>query len=213
MKQGFMVDPSKLDLNGGFLCFSSHWRPNPKEPNPAMPGQKLTMTSYIPVRANDVCLCGSGKTYDVCCRQERYWHPICLNPDGKSYSLLASQSATFHRVDGTTLREQLMEDKRLYCVDDGLKSSFWIYWGDPGLENQYGILCFGDLELKRNSTLLITAMSDLRMQTLLKMLKELTGDELGKPYITRDHMKMIDKRSYRSRPRGRKRRDNVSKKR
>ena len=193
-----MVDPSKLDQNAGFLCLSSHWRPNPNDPDPDMPGQKLTMTSYIPMRADDICLCGSGRMYNVCCRQERYWRPVCLNPDGKGYSLLAPQSATFHRVNGTTLRGYLMKDKHLYCVDAGTKSSFWIYWGDPALQDQYGILCFGDIELKRNRTLLVTAMSDLRMQTLLKLLKEITGDELSEPYIAHDRMQMIDKRGSRT---------------
>ena len=197
MKQRFIMDPSKLDQNGGFLCLSSHWRPNPDAPDPDMPGQKLSMTSYIPIRADDICLCGSGRIYGACCRQERYWRPLCLNPDGKSYSLLAPQSATFHRVDGTTLRGHLMGDKRLYCVDDSMKSSFWIYWGDPALEDQYGILCFGDIELKRNRTLLVTAMSDLRMQTLLEVLKLLADDELGEPYIIHDRVQMIDKRNSR----------------
>ena len=104
LKQRFMIDPSKLDHNGGFLCLSSHWRPNPDAPNPDMPGQKLSMTSYIPIRADDICLCGSGRLYSACCRQERYWHPVCLNHDGKSYSLLAPQSATFHRIDGCKFR-------------------------------------------------------------------------------------------------------------
>ena len=72
MKERFMLDPSKLDTNSGFLCLSTHWRPDPNASNPDMPGQKLVMTSYIPVRADDVCLCGSGKTFDACCRQQHH---------------------------------------------------------------------------------------------------------------------------------------------
>jgi hypothetical protein len=201
MKGRFVLDPSKLDLNGGFLCLSSHWRPNPNDPNPDMPGQKLSMSSYIPVRADDACLCGSGKTFNSCCQQKNYWHPVCLNPDGKSYSLMDLQSEKFHPVDGTTLREQLMNDIRLYCVEDGIKRSFWIYWGDPALEDQYGILCFGDIELKQNRTLLITAMSDLRMQILLNLVREIAGEQLGSPKIIHDKIQLFDKRFYGSQPR------------
>ena len=193
MKERFILDPSKLDTNSGFLCLSAHWQPDPNASNPDMPGQKLVMTSYIPMRADDICLCGSGKTFDACCRQKRYWHPVCPNPDRKGYSLLASQTAKFHPVNGTNLREQLMEDVRLYCVEDRIKKSFWIYWGDPALKDQYGINCFGDIELKQNRTLLVTAMSDLRMQLLLNMLKELAGERLGDPIITYNQMQTIDK--------------------
>jgi hypothetical protein len=192
-----MPDLSKVDPNGGFLCFSTHWRPDPKVADPDRPGQKLAMASYIPARPNDNCLCGSDKTYSHCCQPKRYWHPVCPNPDMEGYSLLAPQAATFRHVNGTALRKQLMEDTRLCCVDESRKSSFWILWGDPAWEDQYGILCFGDLELKRNRTLLVTAMSDIRMQTLLNLLKELTGERLGVPEIAYDPVQVIDKRSRR----------------
>lgn len=184
---------SSLDPNGGFLCHSVHWQPNPNDPDPEMPGKKFSMISYIPVQPNDACLCSSGETYSNCCQPKRYWHPVCPNPDMKGYSLLVSQSALFHPVDGAALRDQLMEDSRLVCVEDSLEKGFWIYWGDPLLENQYGILCFGDLELKQNHTLLVTAMSDLRMQVLLQALKEITGNRLGAPQMSHDQAEVIDK--------------------
>jgi hypothetical protein len=112
----------------------------------------------------------------------------------EGYSLSAPQSATFRRVDGTALREQLMEDIRLYCTDESIKNSFWVFWGDPAWEDQYGVLCFGDFQLKQNRTLVVTAMSETRMQVLLDVLKELTGDRLGVPKITYDQVQMIDKR-------------------
>ena len=195
MGKMMMPDLSKLDPNGGLLCFSTHWRPNPDDLDPDRPGQKLVMISYIPVRLDEICLCGSGKTYSNCCRPKRYWHPVCLNPDMEGYSLLAPQSATFRHVDGTALRERLMEDTCLYCTDESMKNSFWVFWGDPAWEDQYGVLCFGDFELKQNRTLLVTAMSETRMQVLLDVLKELTGDRLGVPKIIYDQVQVIDKRS------------------
>lgn len=188
-----MADPPNLDPDGGFLCHSVHWRPNPNDPDPEMPGQKLSMISYLPLRPRDACLCGSGNTYRTCCQPKRYWRPVCLNPDMKGYSLMAPQSARFHPVDGAALREQLTEDTRWVCVEDRPRKSFWIFWGDPSLEDQYGMLCFGDLEIRQNRTLLVTAMSDLRMQVLLSSLKEIVGNSLGVPEITPDQAEAMDK--------------------
>ncbi|MEK7396733.1 MAG: SEC-C domain-containing protein [Candidatus Poribacteria bacterium] len=196
MKGKFLLDPSKLNPNKGFLSLSSHWRPNPKAPNSDMPGQKLSMSSYIPMQANDRCLCGSGKAFASCCQQKRYWHPICLNPDGKSYSLLDMQSATFHPLDNTALRERLMSDMSLYCVENSKEKGFWIFWGVPALEDQYGVLCFGDIELKKKNILFVSAMSDLRMQILIKALKEIAGELLDSPTISHEKVNLIDKWAY-----------------
>ena len=188
-----------IDPDGGFLCMATYWRPNPEDPNPDTPGQKLAMSSYIPVLPEEDCLCGSGKSYRACCQRQSVWHPICPNPGMQGYSLLAPQSATFHSVDGPTIRKRLMSDVRLYCVDEILDSSFWIFWGDPLVEDQYGILCFGDLELKKNCTLLVTAMSDLRMSLLLDLLQEIAGSRLGRPEMSRDSAPVIEKSTPRSR--------------
>ena len=98
----------------------------------------------------------------------------------EGHSLIAPQSATIHQVNGLTLRKQLTKDTRVHCVED-----------------PYGILCFGDFELKQNRTLLITAMSNLEMQTLLNALEEITEDSLGKPQIHYDRVQTIDKRAQR----------------
>jgi hypothetical protein len=198
-----------VDPEGGFLCMTVHWRPNPKGSDPDMPGEKMSMVSYIPVLPGEDCLCGSGKLYRACCRRQRFWHPVCPNPGLRGYSLLAPQTATFHPVDGPIIRERLMSDPRLRCVDESLESSFWIYWGDPALEDEYGILCFGDLELKDNHTLLVTAMSDLRMQMLLDLLQEIAEDCLGSPRMRYDQVHGIDKRTGKTQvrsPKGKRRR-------
>jgi hypothetical protein len=184
-----------IDPDAGFLCMTSHWRPNPQDPDPDMPGEKLSISSYIPVLPMEPCLCGSGKPYRDCCQRQRLWHPVCPNPGLRGYSLVAPQTATFHRVDGPAVRERLMADKRLRHVVESFASSFWILWGDPPLEDQYGILCFGDIELKQNRTLLVTAISDLRMRVLLDLLQEIAGDHLGKPRMKRDPVLVIDKLS------------------
>ena len=44
----------------------------------------------------------------------------------------------------------------------------------------YGTLCFGDFELQENHTLLITALSDARMEVLLELVRPL---KLGTPRI------------------------------
>jgi len=187
-----------IDPNAGFLCLTMHWRPNPEDPDPDMPGEKLSMSSYISVSPEEDCLCGSGKPYRACCRRRPVWHPICPNPGMQGYSLVAPQSATFSDVDGPALRDRLMADARLRCMDESPESSFWILWGDPAVEDEYGIMCFGDLDLKDNRTLLVMAMSDLRMRILLDLLQEIAGDVLGEPQMSRDPVPTITKPSRRS---------------
>lgn len=182
-----------IDPDGGFLCLSSHWRPDLDAANPEMPGHKLAMNSYLPLSPRDKCLCGSGKRYKVCCQPKKLWHPVCPNPDGQGYSLVQPQSATYRNLDGKVLRQKLTADSRLRCIDQSQVSSFWVYHGEPFIEDQYGILCFGDFELKRNHTLMVTAMSDLRMQILLEVLQEIAGSDLGEPRLSTDKVYVIDK--------------------
>jgi SEC-C motif len=188
-----------VDPDGGFLCLTCHWRPKLGAPDPEMPGEKLSMSSYIPSSPTDACLCGSGMPYSRCCRPKPDWEPVCPDPGGQGYSLVKPQAATFRGVDGTAIRARLAADVRFRCVDDSRKSSFWIFWGDPPVEEPYGILCFGDVELKDNRTLVLSAMSDLRMQTLLGALAEIAGDTLGSPRMQRDRVPVIHKQDRPSR--------------
>ena len=183
----------QIDPNGGFLCMSMHWQPNPDDPDPERPGEKRSMLSYIPVSPEAPCLCGSGQPYGACCQSERYWHPVCPNPGLDGYSLLRPQSALFEAVEGPALRACLMDDERLHCVDGSEASSFWILWGDPALRDPYGILCFGDFELKHKRTLLVTSMSSARMRVQLRLLQETT--QLDAPEIEYDRIPMVDKRT------------------
>ncbi len=186
----------RVDPNGGYLCMWMYWRPKPDDPNPEFPGLKQSMTTYVPAKPNDLCLCSSGKRFRDCCRARSYSHPLCPNPGAESFSLLAPQEVTFKNVNSPLVRERLMEDVRLQCVDDTVNSAFWVYWGDPALDTPpYGTLCFGDIELKRNRTLYVTAMSDLRMQTLLTLLREVLGDEFKPSPIRYDAVSVIDKQT------------------
>jgi hypothetical protein len=198
-------DPGELrgviDPNRGFLCMLTYWQPDPDAPDPEMPGRKLSMTAYIPVRRGEPCLCGSGKRYRQCCRREPLWQSICPNPGGRGagYSLIRPQSARFEGVDGVKILGRLGSERRLRCVDASPRSSFWVWHGDRMVKEEYGILCFGDIELRRRRTLLVTAMSDLRMEMLLAVLQEIAGDLLGEPRLTYDKMPVIDKRTGKTR--------------
>lgn len=188
-------DQKHIDMNGGFLCYSTHWRPNPDADDPEMPGDKLQMTSYIPLRPQDICLCGSGKTYAQCCRNRPYWQMICPDFAWQGYSLFESQSATYDGIDGDLINERLMGDARLQCVEDTLDRAFWILWGDPALESEFGIMCFGDIELQHRRKLYITTLSSSRMIVLSGILEELMGEHLPKPKVVHDPIHGIDKRT------------------
>ena len=88
----------------------------------------------------------------------------------------------------------LLDDARLHCVEDTPERSFWIYWGEPARESRYGIVCFGDFELRQLHTLIVTAMSDLRMRMLLDLVRG-TGVTLPAPRIQRNRVQVMDKRT------------------
>jgi hypothetical protein len=79
---------------------------------------------------------------------------------------------------------------RLYCVEDTPHRVFWVYWGEPALDVPYGTLCFGDFELQYNHTLLVTALSDARMEILLELVRPL---KLGIPQMHRDSVPRLEK--------------------
>ncbi len=191
-----VVEPAStpMDVNGGFLCRWTYWRPNPDDPDPDMPGLKQQITMYMAVRPDADCLCGSGRPYGACCRRLRYWYPICPNPGLQGYSFLAPQSATFAPVDGRAIRRAMMDEVRVHDVELTPEHSFWIYWGEPALESRYGIVCFGDFELRDGRTLIVTAMSDRRMRVLRALLRE-SGVALPAPRMRYDRIQVIDKRT------------------
>ncbi len=185
----------QVDPETGYLCLVTYWHPGAEG---ALPGDKLSTSSYLSATPTQLCLCGSGKTFAQCCQRQRFWHPLCPNPGipGEAgYSLVAPQKATFHRVAGDAIRATLNADGRFQVTEDTAARGFWIYQGYPQIETPYGYLCFGDLELLQGRTLVVTAMSDLRMQTMVDVLRELFGDTLGQPRITYDPVYGIDKRS------------------
>ena len=194
------INPARFDVNGGYICLWSHWKPDPNLPNPDMPGMKEDLITYMPQANEELCMCGSGKPFEACCRQEQYWWPFCADPELEGFSLLAPQSLTFRQIDGAVLRERLMEDDRLNCTDDRPESGSWSYWGDMTIKTKgYGIVGFGELEIKHNHTLVVTVSSDLRRQVLLKFLKETAGDLLGKPEHKYLSIEVFDKRIGKSR--------------
>ena len=195
-------DINNLDPNGGVLSHMTCWRPRPGDPDPEYPGEKVFLTSYLPTGAGDLCRCGSGKQFGSCCQPLPYWRPVCPNPGMQGYSLMHSQSARFTNISADAVYAFLQDDERLYCVEDTPHRVFWIYWGDPALDVRYGTLCFGDFELQENHTLLITALSDARMEVLLELVRPL---KLGTPRIKLEpypHLKkLVRKVSARKRQR------------
>jgi hypothetical protein len=188
------IDMNQLDPNKGVLSVAVYWRPRPDDPDPDMPGEKIQITSYLPCSDEDDCPCGSGKSYHACCQSKSYWPLFCRNPGLSGYSFLRPQTATFTEIDGQVLGPELMDEERLYCIENTFKRAFWLYWGTPALQSPYGMWCFGDFELKEAHTLVVTAMSDHSMEILLGLLNDLAGNSLGDPQVEREQVKRIAKR-------------------
>ena len=191
---GVQVNP-----DSGFLCLEMHWRPNPADPNPDMPGQKLSTSSFIPALPRSPCLCGSGKRFAAGCRRRPVWWPLCPNPGLEGYSLVSPQAAVFHGFDRAALRERLAADGRLHHPVDEPDEGFWILWGDPPFEDDYGIVCFGDIQLHADGRLEMTAMSELRMRVLMEFVQEAAGDLVGATQVQAQPVPVIDKATGKTR--------------
>jgi hypothetical protein len=102
----------------------------------------------------------------------------------QGYSLVRPQTARFTSAANQTVHAFLQNDERLYCVEDTSERAFWLYWGDPAYDTpSYGTICFGDFERQEPHTLLVSALSERRMEVLLDLLRPL---ELGTPHMQFD---------------------------
>jgi len=111
---------------------------------------------------------------------------LCPDPSvEKSFSPCRGATITLAPVDGEAVRQKLLADERFKCTQDTPERGFWTYWGDPYFESEHGILCFGDVELQHKRKLIVTALSETRMEILLSVLREMLGDDI-KPKIQRD---------------------------
>jgi len=184
-------DLHSLDPSGGVLVVTTYWRPRSGDPNPEQPGEKLSILSYLPTDADELCPCGSGNSFGACCQPLPYWRPVCPNPGMQGYSLVHPQSVRFTTIPAEVVYAFLQDDERLYCVEDTPQRAFWTYWGDPAFDTPpFGTLCFGDLELQENHTLFVSGLSDARMEVLLDLLSPL---RLGTPKIQRDAFPRLEK--------------------
>ncbi len=186
-------DLSQVDPDGGVLVVTTYWRPRPQDPDPDRPGEKLTMLSYLPTAAEQDCPCGSGQRFAQCCQALSYWHPLCPNPAMEGYSCVVPQTATFAPLSAHARRElraRLQAEERLYCVEDAPNRAFWIYWGDPDVEAAEGMLCFGDIELRPNGALVVTALSERRMAALSDLVRPL---QVSAPQLQRDVVSPVEK--------------------
>lgn len=180
------IDLSQLDPDSGVLYLASYWRPDARARNPDMPGQKLSIAAFLPVRSSARCPCGSGKRFRDCCRPLPYWRLLCPNPGLNGYAPVAPVTYTFTGVDGAALHAALMEDPRLYCTENTRKRSFWTYWGDPALDDPlYGTFCFGDIELRRLHTLIVSGLSEARATLLHELVAAHSPHPLDAPQIER----------------------------
>jgi hypothetical protein len=131
------------------------------------------------------------------------WRPVCPNPGMQGYSLVHPQTARFTNIPADAVYAFLQDDERLYCVEERQQRAFWIYWGDPAFDTPpFGTLCFGDLELQGDDSLLVSGLSDARMEVLLGLLRPL---DLDTPKMQRDPFPRLEKPG-RKRPEGKRRR-------
>ncbi len=180
-----------LDPSGGTLALAVSWRPQPEDPLPHFPGQKVSTLVYMLEKTGDLCLCGSGKNFGSCCQLLPYWRPISPKPGMHGHELLHSQTTLFTNVPDSKIYAFLEDDERVHCFEDTPQNASWVYWGSPALESSTaGIYCFGDIMLSKERNLLISTLNDASTQVILELLRPL---KLGTPQIKKDTPPQVEK--------------------
>ena len=177
-----------LHPNDVFYVYVSYWQPDPEAANPEMPGRKAMMTMLMPTISGMICVCGSGKSFSSCCKRRNYWIPVCINPDFESYSKMEIHSAIYQPHDCASLKEGLLSDARFRCNDNGDRSHHWLFHNNsPSRFTEYGVVNLGDIELKSDGSLLVTAMNAARMEALRAILENQMG--LDEPHLEIESVK------------------------
>lgn len=189
------VPNAPRSLTSSFLCLWVYWQPDPSAPSPNEPGIKHKVWAQIPVKGHEPCLCGSGTLFRQCCRKQPYVPLICPNPAMQGYSVLRQHTASFNLPHGSAIRQYLHDDMRLQCAEDTPARSFWMVWGTPARESRYGIISFGDIELRDQHTLAITALSPLRLQWIFTILADVLPPGVASPTVTTGPIQWIDKQT------------------
>ena len=120
--------------------------------------------------------------------------------------MMRPQTARFTDIPADAVYAFLYDDERLYDVEDTPQRAFWIYWGDPALDAIYGTVCFGDFELQEKHTLLITALSDTRMEVLLDLVRPLN---LSTPQMKLEPFTRVEKQPQKTSGRKRRRKSST----
>lgn len=177
-----------LHPNDVYYVYVSHWQPDPEAPNPNMPGRKAIMSMLKPAEPGMCCVCGSGKSFAACCKRRNYWILVCHNPDFNGYSNVEIHTATYHPPDSLVVRAALIADARFRCNDNGEENPHWLFHNNsPHRFTEYGEINLGDIELKPDGSLFVTAMSSARMAAMREILEEEYG--LQQPELTVEEKK------------------------
>ena len=161
-----------LHPNDVFYVYVSQWQPDPEADNPEMPGRKATMLMLRPAEANMLCVCGSTKSFNVCCKRRNYWILVCDNPDFKGYCKVEIQIATYHLTNCQEIKTALNNSEHFRNIVDGKENPQWLFHGNSSYRfTEYGEINLGDIELKPDGILFVTAMSKVRMMAIRKILE------------------------------------------
>jgi len=181
-------DLINLHPNDVFYVYVSQWQPDPEAVNPQKPGRKAIMSMLRPAQSGMVCVCGSGKSFVACCKRRNYWILVCDNPDFKGYSKVEIHTAKYHPADCQAVKAALIEDERFRCNDDSDENPHWLFHNNsPHRFTEYGEINLGDIELKPDGSLFVTAMSKVRMTAMREILEGQIG--LAEPELTVEETK------------------------
>lgn len=169
----------QIDPDKGVLSMVVYWRPKANA-DEFDAGEKVHMSVFLPHKASDLCPCGSTKRFVDCCSHKPRWNMLVPNPALKGYDVMRPASVTYVISDMELVVERLQTDPRFKMVDR--ESPHWLFLDSPPRISKYGMVNFGDVDIKEAGRLRLETMSARRMQYLREIVEDMCGSALSLPY-------------------------------
>ena len=104
---------------------------------------------------------------------------------------MSSDSVTYIITDKDLIFERLQSDSRFRLVDR--ENHHWLFLDSPPQISKYGIMSFGDVDIKEGGSLRLETLSHNRMKYLRDIIEDMYGNALSIPFCEEGELVTIPK--------------------
>ncbi len=180
----------QIDPHTGVMSMTMYWRPKANAEG-FDSGEKVHVSIFLPRKAGDLCPCGSTKRFKDCCSRKPKWDVLVPNPGLDGYDLMRPISMTYVISDRDLVVERLQADPRFRLVDH--EEPHWLFLDVPPQIHKYGIVSFGDVDIKEAQCLRLETMSGTRMEYLRRTIESICGNAVSLPYYEEGELVVVRK--------------------